>query len=98
MPDVLRPGQDLHVQVCPFVPSCLPIALCAALFPSAMYSLPMFWDLVGSLAHSCINAACAPFQARLAKPAGPSAFTELAWIWQAPLLLTCSQLTAKLTS
>ena len=41
MPDVLKPGQDLHVQVCPSVPSCLPIALCAALSPSAMHSLPM---------------------------------------------------------
>ena len=41
MPDVLKPGQDLHVQVCPFVPSRLPIALCAALSPCAMHSSPI---------------------------------------------------------
>ena len=28
MPDVLKPGQDLHVQVCPFMPSCPRITLC----------------------------------------------------------------------
>ena len=41
MPDVLKPGQDLHVQVCPSVPNSLPIALCAALSTSAMYSSAM---------------------------------------------------------
>lgn len=78
---------------CAFVASCLPIALCAALSPSALYSSPMPEILCNIMHQCCLR----NLPSWLTKPAGTLPSQRLPGSQQAHLQLTCLLLQTQLT-